>query len=212
MIGTVRFIQLCEIAHATSLHVSSQQNSTRKLHFPATPVRGSLHTKTLPHFLESAPKMPTTHQPTTHQPTTHQPTTHQKVSAPSKLQIECGSCQKKLPLRLTTHDEPAAVWLCAKCNIPFVACCVREALLKRARLIRLDERFFDVSGQPDISLGKRQQAIKLASRTVGMSQLDKRRPITRGARHQAGRWIRPGRKTVSIDGGQSVERRSGTRP
>ncbi|NOZ41326.1 MAG: hypothetical protein GXP24_14035 [Planctomycetes bacterium] len=98
-----------------------------------------------------------------------------RTSAPNVPQIECGSCQQKLPLRLTTHNEPAAVWLCAKCNVPFVACCVREALLKNAQLIRLDERFFDVSGQPDISLSARQQAIKLASRPVNASHLDKRR-------------------------------------
>jgi len=103
------------------------------------------------------------------------PTLPIRTSAPSVPQIECGSCQQKLPLRLTTHNEPAAVWLCAKCNVPFVACCVREALLKNAQLIRLDERFFDVSGQPDISLSARQQAIKLASRPVNASHLDKRR-------------------------------------
>jgi len=103
------------------------------------------------------------------------PTLPIRTSAPNVPQIECGSCQQKLPLRLTTHNEPAAVWLCAKCNVPFVACCVREALLKNAQLIRLDERFFDVSGQPDISLSARQQAIKLASRPVNASHLDKRR-------------------------------------
>lgn len=76
---------------------------------------------------------------------------------------------------MTTHDEPAAVWLCAKCKVPFVACCVKEALLKNAQLIRLDERFFDVSEQPAISLSERQQAIKLASRPIGASHSDKRR-------------------------------------
>ena len=98
-----------------------------------------------------------------------------KKIAISVPQIECGSCQQKLPLRLTAHDEPAAVWLCAQCNVPFVACCVREALLKNAKLIRLDERFFDVSGQAEISVSKRQQAVKLASRPVGSTQLNQRR-------------------------------------
>ena len=97
------------------------------------------------------------------------------ITAPSLPQIECGSCQQQLPLRLTTHNEPAAVWLCAQCNVPFVACCVKEALLKNAKLIRLDERFFDVSGQPPISLDERQQAIRIASRPVGSAQLDQRR-------------------------------------
>ncbi len=111
-------------------------------------------------FLETAPKMQVLPQ---------------KSSAPGVPQIECGSCQQKLPLRLTTHNEPAAVWLCAKCNVPYVACCVQEALLKNAKLIRLDERFYDVSDQPAISLNERKQAIRIASRPVGGAHLDQRR-------------------------------------
>ncbi len=98
-----------------------------------------------------------------------------KMPAPSLTQIECGSCQQKLPLRLTTHDEPAAVWLCAKCNVPFVACCVKSALIKDAQSIRLDERYFDVSGKGSIAEEDRQRAIRLASRPVNSSQMDKRR-------------------------------------
>ena len=97
------------------------------------------------------------------------------TTAPSVPQIECGSCQQKLPLRMTTHDEPAAVWLCANCNVPFVACCVKEALLKNAQLIRLDERFFDVKGQAEISLSARRRAIQLASRPVGTGNREHRR-------------------------------------
>jgi len=95
--------------------------------------------------------------------------------ATSLPQIECGSCQQKLPLRLTKTGESAAVWLCAKCNVPFVACCVEEALMGNSQLIRLDERAFDVSGQPPISLNERKRAIQMASRTANAADLDKRR-------------------------------------
>jgi len=98
-----------------------------------------------------------------------------RISAPSLPQIECGSCQQKLPLRLTTSSEQAAVWLCAKCNVPFVACCVEESLLKDASKIRLGERSFDVAGQQPISLSERQRVIKLASRPVNAANLEKRR-------------------------------------
>jgi len=99
----------------------------------------------------------------------------QETSAPSHQQIECGSCQQKLPLCLTKHDEPAAVWLCARCNVPFVACCVKKALLRNAQLIRLDERYFDVAEQPAVSIRERQVAIQLAKRAIEKSYLQQRR-------------------------------------
>lgn len=103
------------------------------------------------------------------------PTQTPQISAPKLPHIECGSCQQKLPLRLTVGDEPAAVWQCAKCQVPFVARCVESALAKNASLIRLGKRSFDVSGQSNISLSKRQKAIQLSSRRVNASQLEQRR-------------------------------------
>ena len=97
------------------------------------------------------------------------------TAAPNLPQIECGSCQQKLPLRLTTNSEPAAVWRCAKCDVPFVACCVSEAVLEHAHLIRLDERSFDVSDQPAISLDERKRAIQLASRPLSHTNHEMRR-------------------------------------
>ncbi len=96
-------------------------------------------------------------------------------SAINLPQIQCGSCQQKLPLRLSNNGEPAAVWLCAKCNVPFVACCVEETLLQNASRIRLGERSFDVTGKQQISLVERQRVIKLASRPVNAANLEKRR-------------------------------------
>jgi len=98
-----------------------------------------------------------------------------RISAPRLPQIECGSCQQKLPLRLTNGGEAAAVWLCAECNAPFVACGVEDLLLKNSRLIRLDERSFDVTAQPEIGLRTRQHAVKLSSRPVHGDLLEKRR-------------------------------------
>ncbi|MEM8944903.1 MAG: hypothetical protein AAGD11_06930 [Planctomycetota bacterium] len=97
----------------------------------------------------------------------------QKFSAPSVPQIQC--CEQRLPLRLTQNDEPAAVWLCAKCSKSFVACCIKEELIRSSHLIRLDERSFDTSGAPQISLGERQRASRLASRPIGSATRELRR-------------------------------------
>lgn len=103
-------------------------------------------------------------------------TTQVHKSAPATVpQIQCGGCQQKLPLRLTQNEERAGVWVCAGCNVSFVACCVREALLQNAHLIRLDERFFDITGKPSVSLNERKRAIRLASRPVNAALLEKRR-------------------------------------
>jgi len=97
-------------------------------------------------------------------------------SATSTLaQIQCGSCLQKLPLRLTNGDEYAAAWLCVKCQVPFVACGVAEALLENAELVRLSEQAFDISGQAPISLSERQRAVQLASRPINKTHLDQRR-------------------------------------
>lgn len=103
------------------------------------------------------------------------PTLHQKAPAHRLPQIECGGCKQKLPIRLTVNDEPAAVWLCATCNIPFVACCVEELLQNSGELIRFDERFFDVSEHPPISRTERRRSYQLASRPHGPGVKNQRR-------------------------------------
>lgn len=104
------------------------------------------------------------------------PTTHlRRNSAPATAQIQCGNCQRKLPLRLSNANEPAALWECASCGAFYVGCCVKEALLEGAHLIRLDEQFFDITDAPVISLVERQRVIKLSSRQVSPEVLEKRR-------------------------------------
>ncbi len=98
-----------------------------------------------------------------------------QINSTGLPQIQCGSCEQKLPLRLSKDEEPAAVWLCAKCNIPYVACCVKEALLKNAAMIRLDERYFNTAGQSELSLDQRRQAVRLASRQVSTKMQNQRR-------------------------------------
>jgi hypothetical protein len=101
------------------------------------------------------------------------PTLHHQTS--TAAQIECGCCLQKLPLRLTANNEQATVWLCANCNVPFVACCVKEELFQHGQRVRLDERFFDIRDQPLISVATRRQALQLASRVTGSKHLEMRR-------------------------------------
>lgn len=95
--------------------------------------------------------------------------------------IECGSCQQFLPLRMTNGGERAAVWLCAECSIPFVALCVEDRLPENANSVRLDERYFDTTGLPNISPELRRQVVSLAHRSADAIGNEKRRS-TRVAR------------------------------
>lgn len=52
---------------------------------------------------------------------------------------------------------------------------MKEALIEGAHLIRLDERFFDISDASPFSLVERQRVIKLSSRMVSPEVLEKRR-------------------------------------
>lgn len=90
-------------------------------------------------------------------------------------QIECGSCERKLPLRMSTGNETAALWFCATCNVPYVACCVEEALKAQALSVRLDGRYFDVSQLPTITPARRQEIARLVNRAPTSAQAEKRR-------------------------------------
>jgi len=95
--------------------------------------------------------------------------------APVYAQIKCGTCQRTLPLRLTNPGENAALWLCARCQVPFVAYAEEAALVHSAHLIQWDPRCFDVTGISDIRLELRQHVARLASRKPRSDPLGRRR-------------------------------------
>ena len=82
------------------------------------------------------------------------------------LDIKCGQCLGKLPLRLSQRGERGVVWLCAECSIPFVALCIKNRLPEKAATIRLDDRYFDTEGLPPISPKVRREVAKLAERAA----------------------------------------------
>ena len=89
--------------------------------------------------------------------------------------IECGNCQRDLPLRLTATGERAAVWLCSECSVPFVALCVEAQLPEGASTVRLDDRYFDTTDLPEIGTSIRRQVASLAQRAAKHAVHEKRR-------------------------------------
>ena len=90
-------------------------------------------------------------------------------------QIQCSSCNHKLPLRLTNPGENAALWKCSECQTPLVAYGIEEMLPKSAKSIRLDEHYFDVGKLPEIDINQRQEVANLAHRVVCTEFLQMRR-------------------------------------
>ena len=82
------------------------------------------------------------------------------------LDIKCGQCLGKLPLRLSQRGERGVVWLCAECSVPFVALCIKDRLPDAAATIRLDDRYFDTGGLPAISPKVRREVAMLAERAA----------------------------------------------
>lgn len=90
-------------------------------------------------------------------------------------QIQCKSCERNLPLRMSLPGESAALWLCTRCEIPYVAFGLADMLSQAAHTIRLDKHYFDVSQVHDISLEDRQQVAKISNRKVSDDVLQMRR-------------------------------------
>ena len=91
------------------------------------------------------------------------------------LEIKCGQCLGKLPLRMSQRGERGVVWLCAECSVPFVSLCVTDRLQGDAERIRLDERYFDTEGLPAISPKVRREVAKLAERAAAAIENNHRR-------------------------------------
>ena len=79
------------------------------------------------------------------------------------------------PLRLRQQGEPAAIWLCSQCSVPFVALCIEDRLPEGASSVRLDKRYFDISDLPTVSPRLRKQVADLAQQSADRSAEEKRR-------------------------------------
>jgi len=89
--------------------------------------------------------------------------------------IQCGQCERQLPLRLSNSNEEAAVWMCADCNVPVVGRCDKQIFLRRTRSVYLGQRYFDISSLPPITQQQREKAISLVNRKPGQVSVDSRR-------------------------------------
>ncbi len=98
------------------------------------------------------------------------------ILTPKSPLIQCRQCARKLPLRLTSRSEQiAAVWKCATCNVPVVGYCEKALLQRNSHTVLLDDRYFDVSGVPEIDLEQRQAVAQMDQRKNTSHQVQRRR-------------------------------------
>ena len=90
-------------------------------------------------------------------------------------QIQCNNCERTLPLRMSLPGESSAMWLCTRCEIPYVAFGNENTLLQYAHTVRLDKHYFDVTHTPEITLEQRQEVAKIANRSVSNDIMQMRR-------------------------------------
>ena len=98
------------------------------------------------------------------------------ILTPNSPFIQCRQCEQKLPLRTTGSSEQiAAAWKCAKCNAPVVGFCEKALLQQNSHTVLLDDRYFDVSGVPEIDLEQLQAVAQMAQRKPTSHQAQGRR-------------------------------------
>ena len=62
----------------------------------------------------------------------------------------CPGCRRRLPIRLTTVEEPSAAWFCAACHSPITGALLKDAAMKLSDRVQLGQTNFDVSKSPPI--------------------------------------------------------------
>ena len=98
------------------------------------------------------------------------------ILTPKTPFVQCPQCEQKLPLRTTGPErESSAVWRCSACHEPAVGYCEQALLMRNPQSILLDDRYFDVSGQPKIDAEERRKACELTNRAATAKQLERRR-------------------------------------
>jgi hypothetical protein len=98
------------------------------------------------------------------------------ILTPKSPFVQCSRCDQKLPLRSTgPNKESSAAWRCAVCNEQAVGFCEQALLMRNPQSVLFDERYFDVSDQPEIDAAQRRRACDLAKRPLTARQLERRR-------------------------------------
>ena len=98
-----------------------------------------------------------------------------EIRTPKSPFIQCRQCEQKLPLRITgSSEQVATAWKCATCNVPVVGFCEKALLLRNPHTVLFDERYFDVSGLPEIDLEQRRTVAQMAQKKPAAHQVERR--------------------------------------
>lgn len=98
------------------------------------------------------------------------------ILTPKTRFVQCPQCEQKLPLRTTgPEQETSAVWRCAACREQAVGFCEQALLVRNPQSVLLDERYFDVSDQPEITAEQRRDMCSLTNRPATARQMAQRR-------------------------------------
>ena len=98
------------------------------------------------------------------------------ILTPKSPLIQCRQCARKMPLRLTSRSvQMTAVWKCTTCSAQVVGYCEKALLLRNSHTVLLDDRYFDVSGVPEINLEQRRKVAQLAQSKPTPHQAERRR-------------------------------------
>jgi hypothetical protein len=98
------------------------------------------------------------------------------IVTPKTRFVQCPQCEQKLPLRSTgPEQEISAVWRCAACQEQVIGYCEQALLIRNPHSVQLDQRYFDVSNQPETSPEQRRLMCSLTNRPVTTRQVERRR-------------------------------------
>lgn len=99
------------------------------------------------------------------------------VLSPKSPFLQCHQCEQKLPLRSTgSSEQMVAAWKCAKCNVLIVGFCEKTLLLRNSHTVLLDDRYFDLSGLPEIDFEQQRRLVaKMTQKKPGAYQTERRR-------------------------------------
>lgn len=103
------------------------------------------------------------------------------IVTPKARFVQCPRCEQNLPLRSTGPElELPAVWRCSSCGNLVEGFCGQALLVRNPHLVLLHDRYFDVSGLPEIDSAERRRACELTT-PIGPARQAERRRSSRSA-------------------------------
>jgi hypothetical protein len=89
--------------------------------------------------------------------------------------IHCRGCDQLLPLRMSAHQEVAALWECAACNTSFAGVLLLDSIGTRAKAVRLAQIHFGAEDAEPLPAGFPQIVADAAAKQIGPLRHEQRR-------------------------------------